>query len=179
MNLQGGKSIVVTKVRQRHVQGPWQLSSSHIRGLEREQFIPQLFQPPMLTVGTRQEPAKTALVVATGGKRKKKKSVAYLVPGDPGILKGYRSDTLSFFFFFLFFLRPHLQHVEVPRPGVQLELQELQVSQPQPHHKSHSHSNTKSELHLQSTPQLTGSLTHWARPGIKPTSILRETVPGP
>ena len=36
----------------------------------------------------------------------------------------------------------------------------------------HSHSNTGSELHLWPTPQLTAtrSLTHWARPGIKPAS---------
>ena len=37
----------------------------------------------------------------------------------------------------------------------------------------HSHSNARSELCLQPTPQLmgnAGSLTHWTRPGIKPTS---------
>ena len=34
----------------------------------------------------------------------------------------------------------------------------------------HSYSNTRSEPHLQPTPQLTGSLTHWARPGIEPTT---------
>ena len=39
----------------------------------------------------------------------------------------------------------------------------------------HSHINIESELRLQPTPQLahgnTGSLTHWARPGIKPVSL--------
>ena len=37
----------------------------------------------------------------------------------------------------------------------------------------HSHGKVESELHLRPTPQLMatpGSLTHWARPGIKPTS---------
>ena len=47
-----------------------------------------------------------------------------------------------------FFLGPHPWHMEVPRLGVELELQ-LRLH--------HSHSNT-------------GSLTHWARPGIKPAS---------
>ena len=54
------------------------------------------------------------------------------------------------FFFFFGFLGPHLQHMEVPRLGVKLELQ-------QPTYTT-AHSNT-------------GSLTHWARPGIKPTFL--------
>ena len=34
----------------------------------------------------------------------------------------------------------------------------------------HSQSNTRSKLRLWPTPQLTGSLTQWARPGIEPVS---------
>ena len=50
-------------------------------------------------------------------------------------------------------LGPHPWHREVPRPGVQSELQLLATA------ASHSHSNAGSEPHLQSVPQLT------ARPG--------------
>ena len=46
------------------------------------------------------------------------------------------------------FLQPHLQHVEVPRLGIKLELQ--------PPGLCHNHSNTGSEPHLGPTPQLTG-----------------------
>ena len=63
-------------------------------------------------------------------------------------------------FFFSFFLGPHLQHMEVPRLGVESELVAAG--------RHHSHSNARSEPHLQPTPQLTA--THWARPGIKPAT---------
>ena len=53
-------------------------------------------------------------------------------------------------YFLLFFLRAvHLWHTEVPRLGVQSELQLLTYTT--------AHGND-------------GSLTHWAGPGIKPTS---------
>ena len=41
-----------------------------------------------------------------------------------GIRWGERQQTV-FFFFFPFFLGPRLQHLEVPRPGFESELQQL------------------------------------------------------
>ena len=46
---------------------------------------------------------------------------------EPLGLKGYSTCIVNgidwaFFFFFLVFLGLHLQHMEVPRPGVELEL---------------------------------------------------------
>ena len=58
--------------------------------------------------------------------------------------------TLLFFFSFLWL---YLWHMEVPRPGVELELQLWPMC--------HSHINAR-------------SLTHWARPGIKPTCLQRQ-----
>ena len=60
------------------------------------------------------------------------------------------------------FLGPHLQHTEVPRLGVKLELQLLAYATAtwDPSHiydLHHSHSNAR-------------SLTHWARPWIEPSS---------
>ena len=52
-------------------------------------------------------------------------------------------------FFFFFFLGLHLRHMEVPRLGVWSELQSLAYTTAQGN---------------------TGSLTHWARPGIKPAT---------
>ena len=52
-------------------------------------------------------------------------------------------------FFFFFFLGPHLRHMEVPGVGVKSELQLP------PYTTAHSND---------------GSLTHWVRPEIKPTS---------
>ena len=49
-------------------------------------------------------------------------------------------------FFFVFFSGLHPRHMEVPRLGVELELQPLA--------SHHSHSNTRSEPCLQPTPQL-------------------------
>ena len=46
-------------------------------------------------------------------------------------------------FIYFVFLGPHLRHMEVPRLGVELELQLLTY---------HSHSNTRSEPHLQPVP---------------------------
>ena len=45
-----------------------------------------------------------------------------------------------------FFLGLHLQHMEVPRLGIELELQ--------PAGQSHSHSNSESKPRLHPTPQL-------------------------
>ena len=54
-------------------------------------------------------------------------------------------------FCFVAFLGPNLWHMEVPRPGVESELQLLAYT------TATAHSNAK-------------SLTHWAKPGIEPTS---------
>ena len=53
-----------------------------------------------------------------------------------------------FFFFFFFFccLGPHLQHMEVPKLGVESELQ-------LPAHTTASHSNARSKPRLRPTPQ--------------------------
>ena len=70
-------------------------------------------------------------------------------------------ELLTLFFLFL----PYLQHMEVPRPGVELELQLLAYN--------HSHSNVGSELHLQPTPQLMTMLDPQpteSGSGIKPSS---------
>ena len=70
--------------------------------------------------------------------------------GSSGIETLELSDKQLLFFwlfwFAFFFLRPHLQHMEVPRLGVESELQ-LQVH-------TAAHSNAGSKRHLQPMPQL-------------------------
>ena len=59
----------------------------------------------------------------------------------------------------------HLQHMEVPRLGVESGAVAASLH--------HSHINARSEPHLQPTPQFMvtpDSLTHWARLGIEPAS---------
>ena len=51
----------------------------------------------------------------------------------------------ALFFYFVFFVGPHPQHMEVPRRGVKSELQLPAYS--------YSHSNAGSEPHLRPTPQ--------------------------
>ena len=68
----------------------------------------------------------------------------------------------SFFFFFLCFLGPDLQHMEVPRLVVELELHRRPTPQPQ-QHRIWATSATYTTAHSN-----TGSLLHWARPGIEP-----------
>ena len=70
----------------------------------------------------------------------------------------------SFIYLFIFFLEMYPQHMEVPRLGVKLELQlpvyNTAMATPDPGWSvtyTAAHSNT-------------GSLTHWAGPGIEPTS---------
>ena len=74
---------------------------------------------------------------------------------------------LHFIYLFIYlFLGPHLWHVEVPRLGVKLELQ-LQaytIVTPDPSHICDLHHSCG----------ITRSLTHWARPGIKPASSQRQ-----
>ena len=70
----------------------------------------------------------------------------------------------SFFFFFFIFLGPHLQHVEILRLGVKSELQLKATPQPQqPWIQATSVTYTTAQGNA-------GSLTHWARPGIEPTT---------
>ena len=64
-------------------------------------------------------------------------------------------------YLFIFFLWPHLWHMEVPRLGVKQELQLPAYTQPWQHWPA---SATYAALC-----SITRSLTHWARPGIKPT----------
>ena len=69
----------------------------------------------------------------------------------------------SFFFlsslpsFFLFLVRPALAAYGGSQAKIWIGL-------------PHSHSNTRSKPHLQPTPQLMATLSHWARPRIKPAS---------
>ena len=66
-----------------------------------------------------------------------------------------------------FFLKPHLWDIEFPRLGVELELQLRPTPQPQQcwiWAASATYAAACSN---------TGSLTHWVRPGIKPTSSWR------
>ena len=71
---------------------------------------------------------------------------------------------LGFFFFGGVFLGPHPQHMEVPRLEIESELQlpttATATAMPDP-----SHVSTYTSVHSS-----TGSLTHWVRPGIKPSS---------
>ena len=72
-----------------------------------------------------------------------------------------------FFFFFFCFLGPHPQHMEVPRLEVQSELQLLAYSTA----IATSNLSLVCDLHHSTTAQGNArSLTHWARPGIKPVS---------
>ena len=68
---------------------------------------------------------------------------------------------LFIFYIFFCFLQPHLWHMEVPRLGVESELQLPAYA-----------TATRSELCLTYTTAHgnTGSLTHWVRPGIRPAS---------
>ena len=66
-------------------------------------------------------------------------------------------------YIFFYFLRPHLQHMEVPGLEVKLELQLQSAPQPRQH-----------QLQATSATYTTAcsnarSLTHWVRPGIDPT----------
>ena len=68
-----------------------------------------------------------------------------------------KKETLltDYFFVFLPFLGPHSWHMEVPRLGVQSELLLRDLSLGCNLHTAHGN---------------TGSLTHWARPGIEPAT---------
>ena len=70
-----------------------------------------------------------------------------------------------FCFFALFFLGPYLRHMELPRLGVELEIQLLAYN--------NSHSNCEiqaASVTYTIAHSYAGSPTHWARPGIEPAS---------
>ena len=75
-----------------------------------------------------------------------------------------RSHQLKNNFYFYFFLWPNPQHMEVPGPGVKLELQLQPMPQPQ-EHRIQAVSATYATACGNS-----GSLTHWAKPRIEPSS---------
>ena len=70
-------------------------------------------------------------------------------------------------FLLLFLIWPYLLYMEVPRPGVKLANWICSCQ---------SHNNARLEPHLGPMTYVAacsnaGSLTHWARPGIKPVSL--------
>ena len=69
-----------------------------------------------------------------------------------------------FFFFLIFFLGSHPQHMEVPRLGVQTEMKLSACVT----------ATATQDLICICNLHNAGSLTHWARPGIKPTSSQRQ-----
>ena len=78
-------------------------------------------------------------------------------------LLGCKTFIKSLILYFIYFLGLHLWHMEVPRLGVQLELQlpanvtAITKIQAMSATYTTAHSNTR-------------ALTHWARPGMEPTS---------
>ena len=70
------------------------------------------------------------------------------------------------FFFFFVFLGLHMCHMEVPRVGVESELQLPAYTTA----TATPDLNYVFDLHLTATHSNSRSLTHWARLGIKPTS---------
>ena len=95
------------------------------------------------------------------------------VQGENSLYKKYIKLSASFCFMltqciFIFFLRLHLWHMEVPRLGVKLELQLRPRSQPQ-QHWIQAPSITYAAACGNTRP-----LTHRARPGIEPISSQRQ-----
>ena len=77
---------------------------------------------------------------------------------------------LIFIYFFFFFLRSYLRHMEVPRLEVKLELQLRPMPQPQPY-QIQATCATYTIVCSNS-----GSLTHQARSRIEPASLWRLTL---
>ena len=75
-------------------------------------------------------------------------------------IHNFHGRILIYFSFFSFFLGPHMQHSEVPRLGVELELQLWPMLQ-QYWILAASVTYTTAHVNLN-----TWYLTHWARPGI-------------
>ena len=80
------------------------------------------------------------------------------------------SDRNSFYllsFFFFVFLGLYPQHMEVPRLGVESELQLWPTPEPQPQpHWIQATSSTYTTAHGNA-----GSLIHWAKSGIQPATL--------
>ena len=69
------------------------------------------------------------------------------------------------FIYYFFFLGPYVQHTEVPRLGVKLELQ-------LPAYATARRTRDPSQVcDIHHSSWQCWSLTHWARPGIKPASL--------
>ena len=80
------------------------------------------------------------------------------------ITEAYKGSTSkAFSLFFLIFLWSHLWHMEVSGPGVKLELCVGPITQPWQHW-------IRAISVTYAAYSNTWSLTHWARPGIKPAS---------
>ena len=77
---------------------------------------------------------------------------------------------LYIFFSNILFLWPHLCHMEVPRLGVESELQLQPTLQPWQHWIQ------AASVTYATACSNTRSLTHWVRPGIKPASSQRHLV---
>ena len=73
--------------------------------------------------------------------------------------------TLYYLFIYLFFLGPHLQHMEVPRLGSNWSCSCQPAPQPQQHHIWAMFTT------YTPAPGNTWSLTHWARPGIESATL--------
>ncbi len=77
----------------------------------------------------------------------------------------YKKHSLNLLFFFsFFFLGPHPWQMEVPRLGVELELQLLVYA------TATAMQDLSHICDLHHSSQQHRSLTHWARPGIEPAS---------
>ena len=89
--------------------------------------------------------------------------------GDPGFIGELCSSRdqgfFALFFILLIYLMPHVQHTKVPRLGVKSELQ-LTAYTTATATQDQAASATYTTAHGNA-----GSLTHWTRPGIKPTSL--------
>ena len=75
---------------------------------------------------------------------------------------------LYFFSLLFFFLWLHLQHMEVPGSGVESKLQLRPMPQPWQHQIGIT------SVTYYAACRNIGSLTHWARPGIKPATSQRQ-----
>ena len=110
------------------------------------------------TVGTQYMLTSGIHKVVCKNIKKKKKSKQYLYSKPPTFF----CQPESFFFFFLFFLGSHLQHMEIPRPGIESELQLPATAT--------ATQDPSCVWDLHDSSQQPESLTHWQRLGIKPTS---------
>ena len=90
----------------------------------------------------------------------------WLCPDPLEELSSIASIALWNVFVFLFFLGPHLQHMEVPRLGVESELHLLAYATATAIHDP----RYVCDLHHSSQQHQILYLTCWARPGIKPAS---------